>query len=275
MSVSKMTCIEKAERYRPVLEFVAAILACLGAVAGLVVAIVAVNDVSDLRNQLFQAEQRANALSLTIAQLEGVVQTLDLATLSANVNDLRATADGIQADVASVGNVTERFNALEASLDPNTTFVQIIDQKEPGYSYDTGALTDVWNTRDLNKVNWGNVLLENNQFVLPAGTWSISATVPALRSSYNLARLQSISTSETLLYSISGLSAPSSGSTLFMTMKGVVVFTEPTRLEIQHLFQLYPENPGCLFCEFGLDYASSRVFDSVFTIVEAKRIALP
>lgn len=112
-------------------------------------------------------------------------------------------------------------------------------QDVKGNAVDGGTFTaSAWRTRDLNTVqsNSGSVLtsLSANQFVLPAGSYTIHASCPAYACGNHQARLRDITNSATLVVGTPMYCFPAGNGQNNAILAGGFVLTGATTLEIQH-----------------------------------------
>lgn len=134
-------------------------------------------------------------------------------------------------DITALANTAaNKQNAL--------AYIKLWDEKPyntPGGTFTTGA----WRTRDLNQkqvfgISFDAVTLTNNQFVLPAGTYIISSSVPTRDVNTHKARLQNITDSSTVLIGTSEYSSPGGAGANRSYISGVFTIAATKTFELQH-----------------------------------------
>lgn len=106
---------------------------------------------------------------------------------------------------------------------------------------------DVWQTRTLNMINsvYGNrVSLNNNQFTIPAGRYSIYITAPAYKVGNHQIRLRNITDDMTMLVGTSAFSGTSVGSVNNSIIDGLLSLNKSCVFEVQHKCSTTEPNDG-------------------------------
>jgi len=180
---------------------------------------------------------------------------------------------GLQVDTGNTSGYIDAVAVVEGStissgyypqIAPVQEYICIQDQKTA--TTNGGAFTQgAWRTRDLNTITadtTGAVTVSSNQFTLPAGTYRIRASAPALRVYHHQIRLQNITDSATTL---TGTTCYSDQINFYAQDRSEVVgrftITSSKTFEIQH--QCQSTQAGT----FGMGTASGFTTE-VYTIVE-------
>jgi len=134
------------------------------------------------------------------------------------------------------------FNVLPGSVSADNTtqdakYILIVDEK-PAHTTGGTFAAGAWRTRTLNTIrnNDDNIAaLNNNRITLPAGTYIIECSAPALYVKFHQARLQNITDNVTV---VAGTSEMSTNSTVAVSnrscINAVVTIDSPKVFEIQH-----------------------------------------
>lgn len=170
----------------------------------------------------------------------------------------------------SAGDVLTNDGAGNLSWDPVTAQVAVAyisDVKSSGT--DGGTFTSgSMQTRDLNTLVDPNSIvtsLSSNQFVLPAGTYELTATTPALQVTRHKAILRNITDSSNELVGSSAVSNLVDGTVTSSIVEGIFTIAGSKTFEIQHQGEITASTTG-----FGL--ASSFGIDEVYTQVRISKI---
>lgn len=128
---------------------------------------------------------------------------------------------------------------LPASIIPVTAQknVYLRDSKPSGTNGGTCDSTLGWNqVRDLNALNGDTsfVTLSNNQFTIPAGTYTIEVNAPAYLDGYHKAVLADANTGSIILVGSNARSHNVAGGMEPSTIMGQVTITSPTTYVIKH-----------------------------------------
>jgi uncharacterized delta-60 repeat protein len=130
------------------------------------------------------------------------------------------------------------FNGIVSGPGGNIsgTITQIWEQLSMGIN--AGTFTaDVWQTRTLNIINasQGNrVTLNNNQFTLPAGQYSIYISAPAYKVGNHQIRLRNVTDDATELVGTSAVSSVTSESVNNSLIDGLLSLNKSCAFEVQH-----------------------------------------
>jgi len=115
------------------------------------------------------------------------------------------------------------------------TYMIVQDQKSQntaGGTFTAGA----WRTRDLNTTEYNNISgasLNSNRITLPAGTYRLRATAPAVGCNMHVTRLQNITAESTILLGTSEYTS-ADGVCTRSSICGIFTLTASSALEIQH-----------------------------------------
>jgi hypothetical protein len=145
---------------------------------------------------------------------------------------------------AATGNVLQWNGTAWVPAVPSSSsldFVVLKDVKASGTNGQTLS-QNTWNTRHINteETDTGNICtLNNNQFTLPAGTYSIQAAfTSALNTSststrQSLFRLRNITNSSDVLFGLTHYFVSSSSNNIMSSLSGVFTLNASTTFEIQ------------------------------------------
>lgn len=164
--------------------------------------------------------------------------------------------------------------ATNVSTAEQAKYILIRDEKESGTvagTFTSGA----WRTRDLNIIahdDTGQVILESNQFTLPAGTYVCYARAPATTVRQHTSRLQNITDGVTALAGSSELDNEVAGTLRtggHSSISGSFTITTPKTFELQHIGRDTRASDG-----YGIRGGSLwTVTVEVYSVVELWKIA--
>lgn len=145
-------------------------------------------------------------------------------------------------------------------------YILIQDQKPSGVSGGTFT-AGAWRTRDLNAIvrdDTGEVVLENNRFVLPAGRYIINITAPVYSVNRNILQLWNLTQQYTITGIVNFSNSTSNVSNVALLNTAIKIDSNNT-FEVLHRGETTQSVNG-----FGVDIKS--VATTIFTTVEIIRI---
>ncbi|MCR9143879.1 MAG: DUF2341 domain-containing protein [bacterium] len=148
-------------------------------------------------------------------------------------------------------------------------YARMLDRKSPG-TPGGNPPAGVYTRRDLNELetNIAGISLTNNQFVLPAGTYQVHATLPAHRADRNRAKLVNVSDGVDVLFSASANANNSTSVSNETTIQGIFTSLAEKTYEFQHYVTTSGE--GTIF---GVETNSGD--DEVYTQVSLLKLTAP
>lgn len=172
-------------------------------------------------------------------------------------------SDGI-IGVSSNGALVAFFDSN--GITANVPYWNIVDSKPSGTGsgvFSSGA----WRTRDLNTTIGNNTIsgssLASNQFILPAGTYRISASAPSYACNTHKAKLRNITDSTDTILGTSETSNQTYNGATRSFIFGIFTITSQKTFEIQHQ------------CQSTQNFGSSTSFgvNEIYTVVELWKLA--
>lgn len=150
----------------------------------------------------------------------------------------------------------------------SSKYINIQDQKASGTNGGTFT-AGAWRTRDLNTIvvdETGLVSVGTNQITLPAGTYRIVVSCPALQVNRNLVRLQNITDAITLLFGQNAFSGASPDNTSVLAiLRGKFTITATKTIEVQHIAET-------TYATYGFGVACGFGGVEVYTTVELWKV---
>ncbi|MDZ8190012.1 MAG: hypothetical protein RMX96_34900 [Nostoc sp. ChiSLP02] len=163
---------------------------------------------------------------------------------------------------------TNLANFITATVVTNK-YIQLLDLKSDN-SHGGSATAGSWLSRDLNTIandDTGSVVLSNNLFVLPAGTYIANIQIPFEVTGRTRCRLRNTTDGTDILYSSSEYFQTGNGSSGHCFIKGKFTIASNKSLQVQYRCNTSQAS-------FGLGNATG--FGSpneIFTIVELSKIS--
>lgn len=133
------------------------------------------------------------------------------------------------------GHMIQKTSTMDGEVRPAQYI--IIREEQPSGTIGGTFTAGAWRTRILNTIahdDTGEVTLSSNQFVLPAGTYRIVASLPVYAVWRHTGRLQNITDSEMTLQSIPGMAHATYGGTERSIIAGTFTISASKTFEIQH-----------------------------------------
>ncbi len=167
--------------------------------------------------------------------------------------------DGIEEGVGGVVR-PKRSSALPLAVIEDDDLADLLHVREEQSSgTDAGTNTTGWQTRVLNKVVGTNEItgssLASNQITLPAGTYEVFATAPALQVDRHKLRVRNTTGTATLIVGTSALSNDSDVTQTFSIVRGRFTLAIESVVEIQQ----YTELVGLVNLALGTATSSAEV----------------
>ena len=203
-----------------------------------------------------------DALVPTVAELAGVPETNFQA--APNNTDLKSFGDRV---LTLEINTAPVVAAVNNTISPNfNKLAYLSDQKASGTN--GGSSSSGINTRVLNTISDPSSLISSfsaNQFILPAGTYRMSAEAPASSSLQHRIRLRNISDSTTTLLGTSGYCPTAVSANTVSSIRGVFTITSSKTFELQHYFNTAQATNG-------LGIAATSGENEVYTMIEIQKV---
>ena len=186
------------------------------------------------------------------------------------------TASTTVSGIAEFATDAETIAGIEPALVVTTTGLKaarpngvLLVQDQKATTVDGGTFTSgAWRVRDLNTAAVNTIAgasISSNTVTLPAGTYDVEGSAPAFAVSRQKARLRQTSgTAATLLVGTSG--ASDNGAQVVSLIRGRIVLTESTTLQVQHICFVTKTTNG-----FGVQSGSSEI--EIYTTITFTEVA--
>ncbi len=167
-------------------------------------------------------------------------------------SDKHQTTSSIFSNIvdATTGSFTQGLTVsgvpVSTSAGQQRAYILLKDIKADGTLGGTFTAGD-WRTRDLNTISHddtGQVSLSSNQFVLPAGTYEITARAQAFACGRNKLRLRNITTTADVIIGNGMFAKQTSSSNTMSALDGKFTITSGTTFEFQHRCTVTQANQG-------------------------------
>lgn len=211
-------------------------------------------DVSDLQSDVSSLGSELVTISGHLqSQIDAiVVDEADVSSLNSLQGDLIIQGAGSVSVSTNGSNIVVSGTVSSSSQEKN---IHIVDRKT-GNTHGGTFTASAYRTRDLNTIlndETGQVSLSSNQFILPAGTYTIVAHAPAINVDSHKTRLWNATTATEVLVGSSAYNP--GGLTNLMTtsaVQGLFTSAAGDHFEIQHRSQSTTTTTG-----FGRSYAGA------------------
>ncbi|MEH2169334.1 MAG: hypothetical protein V7K41_22285 [Nostoc sp.] len=195
------------------------------------------------------------------------IKDLGIEKLEPNNNDILPIqqADGVTNHITRKNFLKGVFNNSS-----NSAFIQLLDKKPSGTNGGF-AVTSQWSTRIINTIQYddtGLVVLKNNLFKLPSGTYELEGDFTFYAMSDIKLRLQNTTDDVTFLYGINAyFQASTNGAALQMPIKGKFTIEENKYLAIQ-----YWAKPASVISQYNFGGSVSDGSPEIYALLNIKKI---